>query len=169
MSNYHHIYLFLNQTYLGLGVTGYGNSIYLMQIVEGLLSFTTNMVSYPIGFIIGDGYSDSFGIIGKGNDYGIVETLYTLGLPFFLIVMYGLSRLIIKSYKLLNKHVLMNLYNTNYLRFAMCTTIFILFHEIHMSIWNTKSILPILFLNLAIFNKYLFIKSNSYLRIQQIS
>jgi hypothetical protein len=148
--------LLLSQVYLGSGVTEYGNSVYLMQIFNGLFLFTFNMISYPIAFIIGDGYSDSFSITGKGGDYGIVETLNTLGMPFFLIVMYGLTRLVIKSYNLLNKKVIVNLHHANYLRFAMCTTSFIIFHEIHMSIWNTKSILPLLFLSLAIFNRYFF-------------
>ena len=156
--------LLLSQFYLGFGVTGYGPSVYLMGIINGLFMFTLNMISYPIGFIIGDGYSGSFSIAGKGGDYGLVETLYTLGLPFFLIAMYGLTRLIIKTYNSLNKNLLMNIYHANYLRFAMCTTILILFHEIHMTIWNTKAILPLLFLNLAIFKRYLFIKSHSYAR-----
>ena len=80
------------------GYVDYEESPYLFGIAYGFLMFTTNMIEYPIGFIIGDGYSDSFSIMGKGGDYGIVETLFTLGMPFFLIVMYSLSRLIIKSY-----------------------------------------------------------------------
>jgi hypothetical protein len=158
--------LILNQIYLGLGVDEFDDSIYLMGIVKGLFFFTSNMINYPIGFIIGDGYSDSFSIVGKGSDFGIVETLYTLGLPFFLIVMYGLSRLIIKSYKLINNKLLINMHHAGYLRFAMCSTIFILFHELHMSIWNTKSILPILFLNIAIFKRYLFVNPRSFVRFQ---
>ena len=158
--------LYLNQVYLGIGVEGFDDLIYLMGIVKGFFFFTYNMINYPIGFLIGDGYSDSFSIVGKGSDFGIVETLYTLGLPFFLIVMYGLSRLIIKSYKLIYNKLLINMYHAGYLRFAMCSTIFILFHELHMSIWNTKSILPILFLNIAIFKRYLFVNPLSFVRFQ---
>ena len=57
--------LLLNQVYLGFGVTGYGNSVYLMGIVNGLIMLPVNMFYYPIGMIIGDGYSSSFSVIGK--------------------------------------------------------------------------------------------------------
>ena len=77
-----------------------------------------------------------------------------------------ITQFIIKAYNLLDKRSSMNLYHSNYLRFAMCSTIFILFHELHMSIWNTKSILPILFLNIAIFKRYLFVNPRSFVRFQ---
>jgi hypothetical protein len=148
------IKLTLSQINLVSGVTEYGGSSYLNELVQGLIMFPVNIIDYPIGFLLGDGYSSSFSISGKGGDYGIVESLYTLGLPFFLIVVFGLSKLIIKRYKVIIKYGLMNSYKANYVRFAICSTTFIMFHEVHMHIWNTKSILPILFLNLAIFNRY---------------
>jgi len=157
--------LLLFQIQLGIGNIDYAKSTYLMGIVNGFIMFPISMLAYPIGFLIGDGYSTSFSVIGKGGDFGIVETLYTLGLPFFLIVMYTIIKLLMKANNLLTKTVLFNLHHANYLRFAMCTTIFIIFHEIHMSIWSTKSILPILLLNLAIFKKYLYIKPRTFLHI----
>ena len=152
-------YLFdltLNQIYLAIGVNEYAGSVFLGGLARGLFEFPFLMSDYPIGLILGDGYSNSFSIIGRGGDFGLVETLFILGMPFFLIVMYGFTRLIFKTYNLLHKKYFVNIYHAAYLKFAMYTTALILFHEIHMSIWNAKSILPILFLNLAIFNKYLF-------------
>jgi hypothetical protein len=156
--------LLLSQIQLGIGSKDYTNSTYLMGIVDELIKFPVNMYKYPIGFLIGDGFTTSFSVYGKGGDYGIVETLYTFGLPFFLIVMYSLTKFIIKAYNLLDKRSSMNLYHSNYLRFAMCTTLFIIFHEIHMSIWSTKAILPIVFLNLAIFKRYLYSNPRLFLR-----
>jgi len=146
--------LFIGQIKLGSGIADYDNYNYIFGFVENLLLYPKNMIVFPIGLLIGDGYS-SFSVIGKGNDYGLVETLYTLGLPLFIIILLGLTKLIIKTYQSLKILDFMGSYQARYLRFAMYTTLFIMFHEIHMSVWNTKSILPLLFLSLAIFKRYL--------------
>jgi len=147
--------LLINQIKLGTGMVEYGGNPYLLNIIYGLFMFPVNMINYPIGFLIGDGFSSSFGIIGEGGDFGLLETLYSFGLPLFMIIIFGLISLIIKTHILAIKHENMNYYAAKHLKFAVCTISFIMFHELHMSIWGAKSILPLLFFSVAIINRYI--------------
>jgi hypothetical protein len=147
--------LTLNQIDLALGIRSYEGSNYPLNFAIDLLNYPINMLKYPIGFILGDGFSSDFGVIGKGGDYGLAETLHRLGLPFFIFSIYGMFTLIIKANVSFNHYRKTNNPNGDYLYFSMCSSFFIMFHEVHMSVWHTKSILPILFFNLAIFNRYI--------------
>ena len=60
------------------------------------------IIDYLVGLLIGDVFS-SFSI-GKGGDFGIVETLYILGLPLSLIIFIVLIRLIFSLIKKINSN-----------------------------------------------------------------
>ena len=121
---------------------------------ENFVKAQNEISKYPIGVLIGDGYS-TFGF-PKGSHFGIVESLHRFGMPLFFAILIGLMSLI--------RHALKQMYynsrnqppERNYLWFAVSATFYIVLADIHYSIWPTKSILPIMFINLAIFDRYLY-------------
>lgn len=131
-----------------------GDRTFFGGFVEDLASFPTNMLQFPPGFIIGDGFS-VFGVKGKGSDYGLAETLHRFGLPFFLAIIIGLIRLIRRAERQINLAGTDQTTASRYLLFAVCVTIYLLFAEIHYTVWNAKSILPIFFLSLALYQRCL--------------
>jgi len=128
---------------------------YLGGLLSDLASFPINMLQFPPGFLIGDGFTPGFGVVEKGGDYGFVETLHRLGLPLFLVIFIGLISLIRRSLRQIRFLDRTENSNARYLQFASCVTAYLLFSEIHYTVWNAKSILPIFFLCLAIFSSYL--------------
>lgn len=133
---------------VGSDETFFGNFIF------SFTNFLNNMLSFPPGILIGDGFS-TWGVIEKGGDYGHPETLHQLGLPFYIAVIIGLFRLIKLS---LNKIQILNWKiheEGSYLYFAACMILYILITTIHYSTWSAKSVLPIFFISIAIFSRYL--------------
>jgi hypothetical protein len=111
--------------------------------------YTLLLQNFPAGFIIGDGYSDSFNVIPKGGDYGFAETLSRLGPLMFAIFFVGIGFTIIRAIK----RIKFNSYNinirTNAILFAMRSIVFIVFMDLHYSIWGKKAIFPILLIAIA--------------------
>lgn len=141
---------------LGMGTELMVNSdrTYLGGFVEDLASFPIKMLRFLPGFFIGDGFS-VFGVKGKGGDYGLAETLQRFGIPFFLAIIIGLIRLIRRAERQINLAGTDQTTASRYLFFAVCITIYLLFSEIHYTVWNAKSILPIFFLALAFYQRFL--------------
>ena len=135
-------------------IKGKGNRTFFGAFVEDLASFPTNMLRFPPGFLIGDGFS-VFGVKAKGGDFGLSETLHRFGLPFFLAIIIGLIRLIRRAERQINFAGTDQTTAPRYLLFAVCVTIYLLFTEIHYTVWNSKSILPIFFLALAFYQRCL--------------
>lgn len=139
---------------------------YFMGFANSILSYPKNMLNYPLGLLIGDGFSSSFGI-PKGGDFGFSETLHRFGLPFFVILIAGLFSLIKRATQKLNYSYHEFILEMSQLRFAVCVIIYLLVTEIHYSVWNSKSIFPIFFIAIVIFMRSLdpklitSIKSNS--------
>ena len=48
---------------------------------------------------------------------------------------------------------------TRMLRFALCVTLLILVTEVHYTVWTSKSVLPIVFFALALYDRYLMHRS----------
>lgn len=155
----------IEQVDLAGGKIELGNTTYFGGLVSKLISFPYNMLKFPPGVLIGDGFS-TFGII-KGGDYGIVETLHRFGLPFFLVIIVGMIRLIRRAIKKLEHLSPGQSVTACYIWFATSATIYVLFTEVHYSIWSTKSILPILFISLAIFDRYLYSPAQYAIRYKQ--
>lgn len=134
---------------------GEDQGTYFGGLMSSLLSFPRNMLDFPLGLLIGDGFSNGFGVIAKGGDYGIAETLHRFGLPFFIAIIAGLLRLIRHALKQMRISGASRSLQSCYLWFAVCITIYLLFTEIHYTVWNAKSILPIFFLALALYARCL--------------
>lgn len=144
-----------DQTDLALGDKSYGHGTYLGSLLDGFLNFfPSNMKLFPLGIFTGDGYA-TWGVIQKGGDFGIVETLHRFGLPFFLIIIIGLLRLIKSSINKIETFKLEENIHACYLSFAVSVTIYLIFSDVHYSIWNAKSILPIFFICMSLFSRYL--------------
>ena len=133
---------------------------FVSRFFTSFFIFPKNMLSFPPGVLIGDGFS-SWGVIKKGGDYGHAETLHQLGFPFYIASIIGLIRLIRLS---LFKTRILN-WETNqgarYLYFAGCIISYLLITTIHYTTWSVKSLLPIFFISLAIFSRYLPFKHKS--------
>lgn len=130
---------------------------YFSGMFNSLASLPTNMNNYPVGLFIGDGFSSSFGVIKKGGDYGLVETFYKFGIFLSLAFLTGFGVLIVRSLKFL---VTNEVKESQYLYFSLSCIIFIIFNDIHYSIWCTKSILPVLFISLALQQRMVVSKNN---------
>ena len=147
-------YIISNQLDLASGDKSYEQGTFFGNLIQGFIDFPeNNLKSFPLGILIGDGFA-GWSVFPKGGDFGIVETLYRFGLPFFLTVILGLSRLIYLTLKKINIPISKENNEANYLLFASSVTLYIFFSEIHYSIWNAKSVLPILFICLSLFSKY---------------
>lgn len=146
------------------GKTELGDTTYIGGLISGFISFPYNMLDFPLGFLIGDGFS-SFGK-AKGGDYGIVETLHRFGIPFFLAIFIGLLSLIRRVLKQIDTRGLDPFPAVSYLWLAASVIIYLIFIEIHYTAWSAKSILPILFISLAILDRYLYSPSQRRLQHQ---
>ena len=127
---------------------------FIGNFISSFINFPKNMLSFPPGILIGDGFS-TWGVIPKGGDYGHAETLHQLGLPFYIAVIIGLFRLIKLS---LNKIQILNWKiheEGSYLYFAVCVILYLFITTIHYTTWSAKSVLPIFFISIAIFSRYL--------------
>ncbi len=130
---------------------------YFGGMLSELISFPANMFrKFPPGILIGDGFSPGWnGTVDKGGDYGFIETLYRLGIPLFLMAFIGLFRLIRQSFKQITYLTITEKGNPNSIRFAASVMIFLLFSEIHYTVWSAKPIFPVFFICLALFSRYL--------------
>ena len=109
---------------------------------------------FHLSILFGDGFS-SFGA-AKGGNYGVIENCYRFGLLFYLCIIVGLLRLITRALKKVGLNDL-NILSASegYLWFAVALIIYLIVADLHYSIWPTKSFLPLLFVSLAIFDRYL--------------
>jgi len=140
----------------GVNTLGDDEHKYFSGLISDIAAFPINMMSeFPPGFLIGDGFSTEFQIYRKGGDYGIVDTLYRFGLPFFLAIIFGLISLIRRSVRQMSLAGTDQETSARYLWFAVCITVYLLFSELHYTIWNAKSILPIFFFTLALYARCL--------------
>ena len=128
---------------------------YFEGLIYFFISYPDDVIKFfPLGVLIGDGFS-SFGL-PKGGDYGIVESLHRFGVPLFFTILIGLISLIRCALKQIYRKVSKQSPEGNYLWFAVSATLYIILADVHYSIWPMKSILPIMFINLAIFDRYLY-------------
>lgn len=114
-------------------------------------SYVQHVSDYPLTLLLGDGFS-GYGL-PKGGDVGFIESIARFGLPFFLALTYGLFRLARSAVRQFG--VERALRPNRMLRFALCVTLLILITEVHYTVWTSKSVLPIVFFALALYDRYL--------------
>ena len=139
---------------LALGTGDAGHS--MSNLVRSYFATYVQHVSdYPLTLLMGDGFS-SYGM-DKGGDVGFIESIARFGLPFFVALTYGLFRLARSTIRQIG--VRRELRPTRMLRFALCVTLLIVVTEIHYTVWTSKSVLPIVFFALALYDRYLMDRS----------
>ena len=140
---------------LALGIKKFSDdTTFFGNFILGYINYPYKMLSFPPGLLIGDGFSN-WGVIPKGGDYGHVEILHRLGFPLYFAVLLGLARMIKLSLKKIHLDRWEINKNQKFLEFAVPTTLYILITTIHYSTLQSKSIIAIFFICVAIFSKYL--------------
>lgn len=137
---------------LALG-TGGINISKMGQAIEGANAYFQHILDFPPALLLGDGFS-SFGL-KKGGDVGFIETVATFGLPFFMAILLGFIRLTKAGFRQIKVCGSAQTWGYQPLQFAICVTLLVLITEAHYSIWPAKSILPIVFFALALYERYL--------------
>ena len=131
-----------------IGVPG-GFSIF-DQFVENISKYKNAMINFPPILLIGDGFSQQFGM-NKGGDMGFIESMARLGLPLFITVVFGFSRIFSKTMqRCLPGRKAKKSFENEVLIFNASILLLLLIMEIHYSAWNAKSVLPILFMALGL-------------------
>ncbi len=118
-------------------------------------TYVQHVSDHPITLLLGDGFS-SYGMV-KGGDVGFIESIARLGLLFFVAVTYGLIRLARSAVHQIG--VDRALRANRMLRFALCVTLLVLITDVHYTVWTSKSVLPIVFFALALYDRYLMHRS----------
>lgn len=131
-------------------ITREDNDSFVFAFFRGIMNYPSLMMAYfPMGLLTGDGFSQGFGL-NKGGDYGIIETLYRFGIIFFIYTIWGFMYVIKYLFRAINSYTSPNSPQKQYLKFSVSILIYIFISEFHFSIWNSKSILVLIFLVLAI-------------------
>lgn len=136
---------------LGISDVAHQSTGYFGALYDAVVKFFGEAVERPNIFYLGQGFSFSYGA-EVGGDFGIVETFYLLGFPLTVSVLIGLFILLIVNIKLASRlnGVKLLLLLQEY-KFALAIIIYVLFCEVHYSIWYSKSIFPIFLVALSIF------------------
>jgi hypothetical protein len=140
------------QTSMMFGVRDLREQTIIQHIILSFARFPENMLSFPPGFLIGDGFSH-WGVIPKGGDWGLAESMHRFGLPFFLILVFGFFKLIISSIKRIKYFCSNTDYDNGILIFSLNTILYCIITSIHYTTWSSKSILPLIFISLALISK----------------
>lgn len=148
-----------SQKDLALGGVGGQDTSMSTILIKNLGVYFSYFFNHPNAFFLGDGFS-TYGI-RKGGDIGFVESMARFGVPFFSAIVYGLVSLMRSAIKKIGQ-IQINHVKTKgetnekrMLQFAISITILIFISEIHYTIWVAKSILPVIFFTLAIYDRYL--------------
>ena len=128
------------------------NQTYLGEFFTQLINYPKYILVDPISFIIGDGFSNHG--IEKGGDFGLVETIYRFGIFFSIFFIVGIIKIIKKTKYSINFQS--DIKWINYLKIFTAYSIFyLLLNEIHYSVWAYKSILPVVFILIAFYNRFI--------------
>jgi hypothetical protein len=147
------------QVSYAFGIGESANISALGVVTETASAYAGHVSNYPFVLLFGDGFS-TFGLL-KGGDVGFIETLATFGLPFWLAAMYGLCRLIASGLRVLRRagrrhtNPWEQFEQRGAIEFAVCVTLLVLITEGHYGVWTAKSILPVMFFALALYERYL--------------
>jgi hypothetical protein len=122
-----------------------------------LYLISDNFYADPMQFLIGNLSGN-----GRGGDVGFFETMFTFGIPYYLIIMYGIFSIINKSLKRVrrNENKIVKekweVFGTGLIRFSTYIFVLVLIMDFHYSVWQSKSILPIIFFCIAVYERFVF-------------
>ncbi len=131
-------------------------------VLEHVRSYYNHIATFPLSLLFGDGFS-TYGI-PKGGDIGLVETLSTFGLPYYLAVVFCLAKLIATAMRRIKDDVSAEggaLDHRSILKFSVGMTLLAFVTDIHYTVWPSKSVLPVLFFVIALYGRYLAVSIRS--------
>lgn len=155
----------LGQKELALGSSSAQDLSMIRIILNNFNGYFAHVLEMPHTLFFGDGFS-TFGMT-KGGDIGFVESMAKFGMPFFIFIVIGLVRLVDKSLRKIRALKISGSSNTvgmdriNLLQFAVSFTVMIFISELHYTIWSAKSVLPIFFFAIALFDRHLYLQESS--------
>ena len=122
-------------------------------ISDNIESFIRAINKFPLIILLGDGFITY--AFPKGGDIGFLDTISKLGIPTTLIILKVLIEIILKSIKLIHKKEINSKIKNlqNYYKFCAGIPFILLIYEIHYSVWIAKSVLPVFFISIAIFQR----------------
>lgn len=131
---------------------------FVRLISDAFGSWMSSVKVYPALAVMGDGFSN-FGML-KGGDFGLIESMARFGVVFFFVLIASFIIMVFSSLRYsLRLDALAStgedLYRARLLRFCICLTLLVFLNEMHYSVWAAKSILPVIFIVLAIYNRTL--------------
>jgi hypothetical protein len=134
-----------------------GSQIYIL--LNKLSLFSDKLYDQPLLFIFG-----SVNEYGKGGDIGFFDSMITFGLCFYFIVLFALFNIFRSSAYKVRKDIVDYKafpYRNNIFQFMLFIITMVLLTDIHYSIWSAKSVLPIIFFSLALYDRYGNINKNN--------
>jgi hypothetical protein len=135
--------------------TGESTGNYADLVTSNMAGYIRHVSDAPFTLLIGDGFS-SYGL-PRGGDTGLIETMAMFGLPFFWAVLFGLLGLVMAGTRQVEAAAgrgVAEPESSRILRFAIGVSLLVLITEGHYTVWPTKSILPLLFFSLAIYDRH---------------
>lgn len=127
--------------------------------------FVQNILDTPFKAITGDIKAN-----GKGGDVGFFDSITTFGFIFYFVIIIGLLQILkssILKYKVQLSRSIQNESNTfknSMLQLTIYIITLVLITDLHYSVWHAKSILPIVFFGLALYDRNI-----NGLRISQLN
>lgn len=120
-----------------------------------LSGYTTHVSDMPLSLLLGDGFSSYGG--AKGGDIGLIETLERFGLPLFMAVVVGIAKLVAAGMRYLRQHIIdvegSLIQRRQLMQFSISMLLLVVIGDGHYTIWSSKSILPIVFFALAVYDR----------------
>jgi hypothetical protein len=124
---------------------------YPSMIVFELRNYIIEIRSNPLLLFIGDGFSTKFGH-QKGSDLGFIESIYRFGLPFCISALFILYKALLKFKDQIKKGEFDQCCFV--MQISLSVILFICLMEIHYSVYQSKSVLPILFFFIGLFPNF---------------
>jgi hypothetical protein len=121
---------------------------YPSMIIIEVHDFISAVESNPALIFFGDGFSTKYGH-SKGSDLGFIESIYRFGLPFYI----GVIFMILKGFLMLINKLKTGIDHKQFLKmqFSISCLLFIFLMDVHYSVYQSKSVLPILFFAIGLF------------------
>ena len=114
--------------------------------------FIEKLLNNPSLFIFG-----SINEYSKGGDIGFFDTVTTFGLTFYFIILFSLFHIFrLCTIKLRQEIVDPSIlfYRKNIFQFNLFIISMIMLTDLHYSVWSAKSVLPIIFFSIALYDRY---------------
>jgi hypothetical protein len=140
-------------------LTGSSSNSFFDLFFEYIARYVTHISAYPLTLVVGDGFS-SLGML-KGGDIGYIESLARFGVPMFFVILAGMIKIVFSGLRSVEgvdfqrSSSLTEYDPKRFVIFSVSVLILVLVMEFHYSVWNAKSVFPVVFFALALYERFL--------------